>query len=157
MSVLNSALAYRRAVLGSGPVAKATGTLSAATFPLYTIAGGEVLITSFYLKVTTTIAANGGTLALQSNPTTGDTAIIVAATDLGTSDAAAGTLIGVRELAIADASVVPYAFSEIGTVLTGLPVPVGQIELVGASAVDGAVTAYITWVPLTDGATLVAA
>jgi hypothetical protein len=36
-------------------------------------------------------------------------------------------------------------------------VTTGTVDLVGAASVNGAVTVYVTWVPLTDGATLVAA
>jgi len=141
-----------------GQRAEKTQALSAATLPIFTVAGGEVLVTSFYLKATVSIAAAGGTLALQSNPTTGDTAAsIVTATDLGTSDATAGTIIGIREVAVADASVVPYSFAENGVALKDLVVATGQLELVGASGIDGTVLAVVTWVPLTDGATLVAA
>lgn len=144
--------------IGLGTRVEKSQALSAATLPIFTIAGGEVLITSFYLKATVTIAAAGGTLALQSNPTTGDTATsIVTATDLGTSDAVAGTIIGVRDEAVADASLVPYRFAENGVALTNLVVTTGQLELVGASAIDGTVLAVVTYVPLTDGATLVAA
>ena len=141
-----------------GRRAEKTQALSAATLPIFTVAGGEVLITSFYLKATVSIAAAGGTLALQSNPTTGDTAAsIVTATDLGTSDAVAGTVIGVRDEAVADTNVVPYRFAENGKALRDIVVSTGQLELVGASGIDGTVLAVVTWVPLTDGATLVAA
>ena len=156
MSVIIQGTELRQIALGTR--AAKTQALSAATLPIFTIAGGEVLVTSFYLRATVAIAAAGGTLALQSNPTTGDTASsIVTATDLGTSDSTAGTIIGVRELAIADASAVPYAFSESGVALTNLVVTTGQLELVGASGIDGTVEAVITWIPLTTGATLVAA
>lgn len=156
MSVIIQGTQLRQIALGTR--AAKTQALSAATLPIFTIAGGEVLVTSFYLRATVTIAAAGGTLALQSNPTTGDTASsIVTATDLGTSDATAGTIIGVREQAVADASAVPFIFSESGVALTNLVVTTGQLELVGASGIDGTVEAVITWVPLTDGATLVAA
>lgn len=156
MSTLIQGTQLREIALGRR--AEKTQALSAATLPIFTIAGGEVLITSFYLKATVTIAAAGGTLALQSNPTTGDTAAsIVTATDLGTSDAVAGTIIGVREEAVADASLVPYRFAENGVALKDLVVTTGQLELVGASGIDGTVLAVVTWVPLTDGATLVAA
>lgn len=156
MSTLIQGTQLREIALGRR--AEKTQALSAATLPIFTIAGGEVLITSFYLKATVTIAAAGGTLALQSNPTTGDTATsIVTATDLGTSDAVAGTVIGIREVAVADASVVPFSFAENGKALTDLVVSTGQLELVGASGIDGTVLAVVTWVPLTDGATLVAA
>ena len=156
MSVIIQGTELRSIALGR--YATKTQALSAATLPIFTIAGGEVLVTSFYLKATVSIAAAGGTLALQSNPTTGDTAAsIVTATDLGTSDATAGTIIGVREQAVADASAVPFIFSESGVALTNLVVATGQLELVGASGIDGTVLAVVTWVPLTDGATLVAA
>jgi hypothetical protein len=156
MSVIIQGSELREIALGRR--AEKTQALSAATLPIFTIAGGEVLITSFYLKATVSIAAAGGTLALQSNPTTGDTASsIVTATDLGTSDAVAGTIIGVREQAVADASAVPYIFAENGVALKDLVVTTGQLELVGASGIDGTVLAVVTWIPLTTGATLVAA
>lgn len=144
--------------IGLGRRAAKTQALSAATLPVFTIAGGEVLITSLYLRATVAITTDGGTLALQSNPTTGDTAAsIVTATDLGTTDTAVGTLIGVREQAVADASAVPFIFHRSGTVLKDIPVSTGQIELVGAAAINGTVEVVLTWIPLTDGATLVAA
>lgn len=156
MSVIIQGSQLREIALGRR--AEKTQALSAATLPIFTVAGGEVLVTSFYLKATVSIAAAGGTLALQSNPTTGDTATsIVTATDLGTSDSTAGTIIGVREVAVADASVVPYSFAENGVALKDLVVTTGQLELVGASGIDGTVLAVVTWIPLTDGATLVAA
>lgn len=156
MSVIIQGTELRSISLGRR--AEKTQALSAATLPIFTIAGGEVLITSFYLKATVSIAAAGGTLALQSNPTTGDTAAsIVTATDLGTSDATAGTVIGVRDQSIAAGSNVPYFFAENGRALRDLVVTTGQLELVGASGIDGTVLAVVTWVPLTDGATLVAA
>jgi hypothetical protein len=131
---------------------KASGAITGdPTISLFTVTGGEVLITSLYLKVTTAIAAAGGTLALQTNPTTGDTVTVVAATDLGTTDSAAGTLIGV-----VDESTTTPDFRKGGRALTNLPVTTGTVELVGGSSVDGAVTAVCTWVPLTNGAALVA-
>jgi hypothetical protein len=131
---------------------KASGAISGnPTISLFTVTGGEVLITSLYLKCTTSITTDGGTLALQTNPDTGDTVVVVAATDLGTTDTAAGTLIGV-----VDESTTTPDFRKGGRALSGLPVTTGTVELVGASSVNGAVTACCTWVPLTVGASLVA-
>lgn len=153
MSVLLDANAFRKAVLGFGPVSKASGAITGdPTTPLFTIAGGEVMVTSIYLKATTAIATNGGTLALQQNPTTGDTQVLVTATDLGTSDTAVGSIIGLDQGTTAASKFLRGGRHDIHWVIT-----TGQIELVGASSVDGAVTTYVTWVPLTDGATLVAA
>lgn len=144
--------------IGLGRRAAKTQALSAATLPVFTVAGGEVLITSLYLRATAAITTDAGTLALQHNPTTGDTATsIVTATDLGTTDTAVGTVIGVREQAVADSSAVPHIFHRSGFALSNLPISTGQLELVGAAAINGTVEVVVTWVPLTDGATLVAA
>lgn len=159
MSTLIQGEQVRSLVLGSNTVSKATGTLSAATFGLFTVTGGEILVTSFYLKVTTSITTNGGTLALSTAPTTGDAVTVVAATDLGTTDSVAGTTIGV-DGRIADPATSGAVFTRVfvkgGPALVNLPVTTGAINLVGASSVNGAVTAYINWVPLTVGALLVA-
>lgn len=154
MSVLANASAYRTHVLGGPVVSKATGTLTdATTKALFTVTGGEVLITALWAKCTTSMTG-ANTLALQVNPTTGDTVTVVAATDLGTTDTAAGTLIGV-----VDESTTTPDFRKGGRALTNLPVPIGDVELVeaGTGTIDGACTFYCTWVPLTDGANLTAA
>ena len=152
MTVVNDGAAFRKAVLGNGPVSKAITLSGAAVHQLFTVAGGEVLITALWAKCTT-LMAGANTLNLQTDPTTGDTVVVVAATDLGTTDTAAGTTIGV-----VDESTTTPDFRKGGRVLTGLVVTTGEIETdcVGAGA-DGALTWYCTWVPLTDGATLVAA
>lgn len=142
----------RTITLGNGPVSKAVPVLSAATFQLFTVTGGQVLITALWGVVTTTIAAIGGTIALQLDPTTGDTATVVTATDLGTADSVAGTSIGVRDQGDGTTD-----FAEGGFALAGVVVPIGEVELVGAVAVDGGITVFCTWIPLTDGAALEAA
>lgn len=153
MTVVNEASAFTKAVLGAGPVSKATGTITGnPTTPLFTIAGGEVMITGVYAKVTTALSTDGGTYALQHNPTTGDTQTIVTATDLGTTDTAVGSVVGLTRGTSAAS-----AFLRGGTVELGAVVATGQIEFVGASSANGALTFYVFWVPLTDGATLVAA
>lgn len=151
MTVVNEADAYRKSSLGAGPVSKASGTLSATTFNLFTVTG-DVLITSFYLKCTTAISTDGGTLAVRHDPTTGDQMTLVSATDLGTTDTAVGTVVGLTR----GTSAVP-AFLRAGTAQAGFLVQTGVTKLVGASSVNGAVTAYCTWIPLSSGATLVAA
>jgi hypothetical protein len=151
MTVVNEADAYRKAVLGEGPVSKAITLSGAAVHQIFTVTGGEVLITALWMKCTTTMAG-ANTLNLQVDPTTGDTVVVVAATDLGTTDTAAGTLIGV-----VDESTTTPDWRKGGRVLTGLPVPIGEVEIdcVGAGA-DGAVTVYATYVPLTTGARMAA-
>lgn len=139
--------------LGMGPVSKATGTITGnPTTTLFNVAGGEVMITGLWGKVTTALSTDGGTYAIQANPTTGDTQTIVTATDLGTSDTAVGSLIGiVRD----DATAPPFLRG--GAIDLNAVVTTGTVEFVGAASANGAITFYVTWIPLTDGATLVAA
>jgi hypothetical protein len=153
MSVYNDGAAFRKSRLGNGPVSKATGAITGnPTTPLFTVTGGEVLVTGVWGKVTTALTTDSGTYALQSNPTTGDTQTIVTATDLGTSDTAVGSVVGLTH-----GTTAAPAFLRGGSVAIDTVVTTGQIEFVGAASANGAITFYVTWVPLTDGATLVAA
>lgn len=148
MSVILQGNQLRQIALGQGVVSKATGTLDDATpATLFTVAGGEVLITALWCKVTTAITV-ANTVTIQANPTTGDTAAIVAG-DLGTTDTAAGTVLGWEPDSAAFVRNGPPASAVVST---------GTVECdSNGTSVDGAMTVYCTWVPLTDGATLVAA
>jgi len=150
MTITNKGAAFMSSVLGLGPVTKASGTLASTAIPVFTIAGGEVMITSVWLKVTTSITA-ASTLALQNNPTTGDTMTLVTATDLGTSDTLAGGIVGLDQGTTAASSFLRGGRHDVMWVVS-----IGQIELLPSSA-NGAVTIGCTWVPLSAGATLVAA
>jgi hypothetical protein len=133
---------------------KSTGTLAATTVPLFTIAGGRVGITSIYGVVGTAITV-ANSYKLVSNPTTGTTQDLCTATDLGTNDTPAGAVLSMASpaAAITGGSTTTIAASP----LTGtLIIPVGQIESVSAGT-DGEITWVVFWIPLDDGATLVAA
>lgn len=143
----------RELVLGAGPISKASGAITGdPTTAMFTVAGGEVLITALWLKVTTSITTDGGTLAMNLVPTTGNTVTLVTATNLGTTDTVAGSVVGIDGAATAAPS-----FLRGGNVRLGAVVTTGTINLIGASSANGAVTVYATWVPLVDGASLVAA
>jgi hypothetical protein len=144
MSVIIQGSQSRNLLLGVAPISKSTGTLAATTVALFTIAGGEVLVTALWGKATTAITV-ANSYKLQFNPTTGDTGDMCAATDIGTNDTAAGSL-----LIAGSASGGGYALP-----LTAV-LSIGQIESVSAGT-DGVITWYLTYVPLTDGATIVAA
>lgn len=150
MSTRSPAAEYRKLILGPNLVSKSTGTLAATTVPLFTIAGGLVMVTSIIGHVTTSITV-ANSYKLVSNPTTGDTADLVAATDIGTTDTAAGTMLSFDG---APASSIVKS----GAMLSRpLILPIGQIESVSAGT-DGVITWYVTWVPYSsDSATLVAA
>lgn len=152
MSVLIHADQLRLINLGQ-IVSKASGAISGdPTLTMFTIAGGDVCIVGLWLNVTTAISANGGTLAVAANPTTGDTQTLVTATDLGTADTAAGSVVGLDRGTTAASS-----FLRGGTILLGAVATTGTLELIGATSVNGAVTMNVAWVPLDNGATVVAA
>lgn len=153
MSVIIQGDQVRSIALGLGPISKATGAISGnPTTALFTVAGGEVLITSLYAKVTTALSTDSGTYAVQQNPTTGDTQTLVTATDLGTSDTAVGSVVGLTH-----GTTAAPAFLRGGTAELNAVVTTGSVEFVGAASANGALTFYVTWVPITSGATLVAA
>jgi hypothetical protein len=152
MTVYNEAIAFTKATLGSLPVTKSTGTLAASTVALFTVAGGEVLVTALWGRVTTSITV-ANSYKLQVNPTTGDTQDLCVATDIGTTDTLAGSLLSFT-LATTTASpkLISIGYGEPRRAV----VPIGQIESVSAGT-DGVILWQATWVPLVEGATLVAA
>lgn len=149
MSVIIQGDQLRSILLGRAPISKATGTLAATTVPLFTIAGGRVMVTSLIGVVTTSITV-ANSYKLQNNPTAGDTSDIVAATDIGTTDTTAGTVLGFDG---APASSIVKGAAGLSRPLF---LPVGQIESVSGGT-DGNITWYLTYVPYDDGATVVAA
>jgi len=153
MTAMVQGTQLRTLLLGSAPVSKASGAITGnPTTPLFTIAGGEVLITALWLKVTTSITTDSGTIAIQNDPTTGDTIVLVTATDLGTTDTVVGTVVGLDRGTTAASKFLRGGRTDLCAIAT-----TGTVDLVGAASANGAVTVYVTWIPLTDGATLVAA
>lgn len=151
MSVLNPGSDLRTLNFGDR-ASKSTGTLAASTVALFTVAGGRVAITSVYGIVTTAVTV-ANSYKLQFNPTTGTTVDLFAAADIGTTDTPAGDLLGFT-------GDVGGAALSVGGAVETLRAPIvltiGQIESVSAGT-DGAITWVVTWVPLDDGASLVAA
>jgi hypothetical protein len=152
MTVIINGADLRSIGLGTRVPAKLATLSGAAVHQLFTVAGGEVLITALW-GVCTTAMAGANTLALQTDPTTGDTVVVVTATDLGTTDTAAGTIVGFVD----DDTDATIDFKKGGFILANLPVTTGEIELdVTGAGADGAVQFYCTYVPLTTGASVVA-
>lgn len=148
MSTLIQGSQLRQIGLGTR-VSKQIVVSGAATQGVFTVAGGRVLVTSLY-GVVDTIITVAGTTKLVANPTLGTSVDLNTATDLGTTDTVAGEIIvpnkgGAITLGADDISGYP------------LIVAAGAIEQVTATGGDGAITWVATYVPLDDGATLVAA
>lgn len=151
MTVINEASAFTKGIYGV-TVRKSTGTLAATTIPLFTIAGGLVSITSIVGEVTTAVTV-ANSYKLQSNPTVGTVSDLVAATDIGTTDTPAGSLLGFDGV---KASSIQQGPGSVPMLLRPIAVNTGTIEHVSAGT-DGVIVWTVTYVPLTDGATLVAA
>lgn len=151
MSTLIQGSELRTLTLGQR-AEKSTGTLAASTISLFTIAAGTVAITSIYGEVTTAITV-ANSYKLQSNPTTGTTSDLVAATDIGTTDTPAGSLLGFDGV---KTSSIQQGPGSVPMLLRPIAVNTGTIESVSAGT-DGVILWVVTWVPLTTGATLVAA
>jgi hypothetical protein len=139
-----------RTLLLGRKVTKSTGTLAATTVPLFTVAGGAVFLTSLTGRVTTIITV-ANAYKLQHNPTLGTTVDLCTTLDIGTSDSVVGEQFSVSLLK-AEALVLGAA----ATKAPGVALPVGQIEHVSAGT-DGVILWTATYIPLEDGATLVAA
>ncbi len=150
MSVLGEASAFRKSSLGV-LVSKATGTLAAETKILFTVSG-LCVVTSIVGVVTTAITV-ANSYKLQANPTTGATGDIVAATDIGTTDTPAGTLLGFDGI---EASSIQQSPGVVPMLMRPVAIAAGTIEHVSAGS-DGAITWYLTYVPIDEGATIVAA
>lgn len=149
MSVLIQGDQIRSNVLGT-LVTKSTGTLAATTVPLFTIAGGLVVVTSLVGRVTTAITV-ANSYKLQHNPTAGTTVDIFAATDIGTTDTVLGEIFVVTGL-----KTDTLVKGALGMSQSKIIMETGQIEHVSAGT-DGVIKWYLTYVPLDTGASIVAA
>lgn len=154
MSVIINGSELKSIALGRS-ASKSTGTLAATTVALFTVTG-EVLLTSIYGKVGTTITV-ANSYKLQHNPTAASvqSGNLCTATDIGTTDTPAGAVLS---FAGPTSSIVGQGGSatQPASNTSGVVLQAGQIESVSAGT-DGEITWYVTWIPLSDGATLVAA
>lgn len=148
MSVLIQGDQLRTLNLGRR-VTKSITQAGAATQNVFVVTG-EVLITSLYGRVTTAITV-AGTTKLSANPTLGTSVDLNTATDLGTTDTVVGEiLVPVKGAAIALGAA---ALGAGESVVVGA----GVIEHTVATGGDGTILWSLTYSPLSDGASVVAA
>lgn len=136
--------------IGLGAVVTKTDTLANDTVSLFTVAGGLVAVTAIVGRVTTAITV-ANTYKLQHNPTAGTTKDLCASADIGSTDTVVGEVFVITGLAT-DA----IALGSKGVKAPFMVLETGDIERV-SSGTDGVIKWYVTWVPLDDAATLVAA
>src|SRR4051812_43357621 len=163
MTVLNEGDAFAKGVLGT-TVSK-TYAIASETKDLFTVSG-LVLVTSIVGKVTTAMTV-ANTVKLVSNPTTGTSSDLVAATDLGTTDTPAGNLLSISGAPTGSVvqgigAVGKYPIAKVSTdylgAVDGIYIAAGIIQQVTTgTSPDGVITWYVSYVPIDTGATVVAA
>jgi len=154
MSVLNDPLAFRKALFGLLVAGGNKTVPQNATQTIFTVSVGRILVTGLYGKVATVIGGTTPSAKIVSTPTVGT------AVDVSTATAITGKEVG---------SLIGLA-GTVGTALNvqnagagaGLPspvvIPIGTIGVnVSAADATGAIQWTLTYVPLEDGATVVAA
>lgn len=136
------------------PVERAAANLPQTTqSALFTVAGGRVMITGLIGEVTTVIQAQANATKVVSNPTTGTDVDLCATLDINGKEA--GTLFGITGI-FANAMVGANAGA--GIIGERKPVvPIGTIDLNCAASNTGAVKWTLFYLPIDDGATVVAA
>lgn len=129
-----------------------------ATANLYTVAGGNVLVTSILGQVTTVIGGTATTLAIGLAPTTGTaqtggiaTAVAITSKEVGTwvsAQASAGgggaLVVGGSTGTAGGAPFLPAAFVA----------PVGTITITTSASTTGAMKWYLSYIPLDVGASV---
>lgn len=152
-NALYEAQAARQVLLGF-KVDRATATLPQTTaHALFTIAGGRVLITGIVGEVTTVIQTQANDAKLTANPTTGTSVDMCAALDITADEA--GCLYGItgtpaNAMVGTNAGLTPAM--AVGQILN-----IGTIDLDCAASNTGSVKWSVTYIPVDDGATIVAA
>lgn len=140
MSQLTPGLGLRAWQLGLR-VDKSTGTLAATTISLFTVTG-RVVVTSIVGEVTTAITV-ANSYKLQHNPTTGTTSDLCAATDIGTTDTPAGSLLSFQGL-VGDSII--QGPGKIAMLKQPLLLTAGVIESVSAGT-DGVINWMLSYIP----------
>lgn len=153
MVSLASGLGLRLNVLGL-KVDRTAATLPASTTTTYfTISTGRILLLALLGEVTTIVQAQATTFKLTSTPTTGTAVDMCATVDLNAKEA--GTLLGITGLP-SDAMVATNAGLTTGF-KQQLILPIGNIRATTVATSTGATKWSLFYIPIDDGATVVAA
>lgn len=154
MSVLNDGDAFRKAILGL-KTSRATGTLPATTqSAIFTIAGGQVMVTSLVGTVTTATGATATNLKVTGNPTTGTDVDIAANVSVASKEV--GSVITLNAT-FGGALVVNNAGGAPSALGVGFILNPGTLDLVTSATNTGSIKWDITYIPLDSGAAISAA
>lgn len=153
MSVIISNSQVRDISLGR-KVDRAAATLpQTATGALFTVTGGRIIVTSLTGEVTVALGATATTAAITSTPTVGSAVTVATATaitskQVGSLITLAGTVGTALNVQDAGAGTVTNA---------GVVIPIGTIGLTTNANDTGSVKWSLTYIPLDNAATVVAA
>lgn len=154
MSVIIQGSQLQTVLFGSLVTRAAAALPQTAQSALFTVAGGNVLVTSMVGEVTTAIQAQSTTVQIVGNPTTG--------TDVNWTNST-GDINGKE---VGSTVALPAAFGGTALVqtaggngLSGIAylARIGTIDLKTGASSTGAMKWYLTYVPLDAGATVTAA
>lgn len=153
MTNIMSSSAKRSLVLGEA-VTRAAALLPATTqAPIFTVSGGKVLVTSLIGEVVVVMPATTNTTKVTGNPTSGTDVDWCTATSTASAEVGATFSLGASALAVKNAG-----GGSLGSIAPGYIAQVGTIDLVTTgTAATGTVKWVLTYIPIDDGATVVAA
>jgi hypothetical protein len=145
MQIIPAAISYQR-------VNKTTADVfTGAAVNLFTVAGGRVLVSVLWGRVTTVLGA-GSTGKFSADPTTGTTTDLCAAGSSATDEE--GTLYSLSGLVAT--GMLKGSSGGVQGLTTPLIIDIGSITFTGANT-TGSASFQCWWMPLDDGATLVSA
>ncbi len=152
-----------RTLVKGNQVVKTALTLPATTTgTLFTVSGGAVLVTSFFGVVSTATGATATTLSIGTAPTVGTAKTAGLATAQAITSLEAGTWIGLQPASVVTntytiGSLAVSGATSAGNVIFDVPdftVAAGTITWTTNATDTGAVSWYITYVPLDTGASV---
>lgn len=155
MTYMPNSQGIRAAVFGT-KVERATAALPSSTLGnVFTVSGGRVAITSLVGEVTTVLGAGANTVTIGYAPTVGTGS----ATALGTSATITTAAVGSHMAAVPGGAVAIDVSTQAGVPLPafGFLVDPGSVTITTTATVTGSVKWTITYVPIDDAATVVAA
>lgn len=152
-NIMSDSAKRAASALGASATKTALAITAISTKPVFTVAGGRVVITSLCGEVSTVIQNQANASKFVATPTVGAVNDLCAAVDI--ANLAVGALIGVQGLA--GDSLIISTGGGVANLRNPIIVKAGAIGFATAASNTGAITFTCTWVPLDDGATLVAA
>lgn len=140
-------------LLGTRVTRSTADIISGSAVPVFTVTG-TVLLTYLTGEVTTVIGAGANNAKFQFNPTTGTTNDMCANLDIDGDEV--GALYSISGVA-GDAMLRSESGAIRNMTANGVTLSAGQIEFITAANATGSIALTLFYIPITDGATVVAA